>query len=250
MKSHLAVAAFCIGLTLHAQVPLRLAGSTTVRSALEPRQAVIEKAVGRPLEFSGVGTHAGLLSLLGGSADIAMLSAPLEDVARVINQKTPGRVDLAQLHAVHVGEMKNVFIVNPRNRVRTLSAQQAHDVFTGVIANWRDVGGEDAPIVVLSLTQSGTLLDEFLRGGAITAAARLVPNATQIPVLVAQDRHAIGVISTAHARGQTSVLSTDASVVAHLYLVTKSEPTPDVRKVVEIVRGILAGSGDLVAGSR
>ncbi|MBN1246358.1 MAG: phosphate ABC transporter permease PstA [Anaerolineae bacterium] len=41
-------------------------------------------------------------------------------------------------------------IANPRNPVGGLTINQARDLFTGVAANWQDVGGHDAPVVVVS----------------------------------------------------------------------------------------------------
>lgn len=239
MKIHLTVALLGLGLSLHAEPPLRLTGSTTVKGALEPRHAVLESAVGRPIEFSGTGSTAGLLSLVGGDCDVAMLSVPLADVARVINQRTPGRVDPSRLRAAHIGDVRTVFIVNPHNSVRKLTADQLSDVLTGKITNWKDVGGANARIEVVSLANGGPLLEHLLRGSPVTAGARTVPNATQIPVLVAQDTNAIGIISAAHPRGQTSVIQTDAVVVAPLFVVTQGEPSPAVQTLIATARHVL-----------
>lgn len=103
-----------VAASLHAQ-PLRLVGSTTVRGALEGQQPALEAAAGRPIEFSGTGTAAGLMSLVSGGADVAMLSSPLDDAARIVNDRTPGLIEPTQLHAEQIGEARIVFIVNPRN---------------------------------------------------------------------------------------------------------------------------------------
>jgi phosphate transport system substrate-binding protein len=199
--------------------------------------------VGRSIEFSGTGTTAGLISLVSGDSDVAMLSAPLDDVARAINSKTPGRVDTSVLHAIQIGEARTVFIVNPRNHVRSLTTEQLTGVLTGKVTNWKEVGGADASIHVVSLANGGPLLEHLLRGQAITSASHGVPNATQIPVFVSQDPDAIGIISAAHARGQTSLIQTDALVFAPLFLVTKGEPSGATRKLVETARTLLGSSG-------
>jgi phosphate transport system substrate-binding protein len=241
MKFQLAVAALCFGLTLHAQTPLRVAGSTTVKGALEPKQGALEKAVGRHIQFTGNGTSAGLISLVLGDADVAMLSTPLAEVVQAINEKSPGRVDASQLQATHIGDVKILFIVNPHNRVRILTAAQLADVLVGKITNWKDVGGDDAPIVVVSLAHGGPMLQEqLLHGQAITEKAKGVANATQIPSVVAEMPYAIGIISTAHVRGKTSVVQTDANIVAPLFLVQKSGSNPDQQKLIDSARKLLA----------
>jgi len=246
MKQLFVAIGFCIAFSLHAETPLRLSGSTTVKAALEPKHAALESAVGCQIEMSGTGTAAGLLSLTIGTAEVAMLSAPLEDVARGINEKTPGRVDPKQFHAEHIGDARTVFIVNPHNHARSLSFAQLGDILTGRITNWKDVGGADAPITVVSLGNGGPLLEHFLRGGSITSAAHTVANATQIPTIVAQDPNAIGIISAAHARGQTSLIQTDANIAAPLFLVTKGEPNGKVLKLVEAARALLGAPTDSV----
>jgi phosphate transport system substrate-binding protein len=243
MKLPFVIGALCLGLSLHAQTPLRLSGSTTVEGALEPKQSALESAVGRHIEFAGNGTAAGLLTLLGGGADVAMLSSPLEEVAQGINARQPGRVDASLLRAAYVGDVKIVFIVNPRNHVRSLTSAQLADVLTGKITNWKEVGGEDAPIVVVSLANGGPLLQEkLLHGQSITSKARAVANATQIPGVVAADPHAIGIVSSSHARGQTSVVQTDATIIEPLFLVTKGNPTAEQKKLVDTARKLLGGN--------
>ena len=48
-------------------------------------------------------------------------------------------------------------VVNPENPVDRLTLQQISDIYTGKITNWREIGGEDRPIVLLSReSNSGT----------------------------------------------------------------------------------------------
>jgi phosphate transport system substrate-binding protein len=199
----------------------------------------LEAAAGRPIEFSGTGTAAGLMSLVAGGADVAMLSSPLDDAARIVNGRTPGLIEPTQLHAEHIGEARIVFIVNPRNPVRTLSAEQLAGVLTGRIDNWQQVGGSEAPIVVVSLGNGGSLLDPVLKGASITPRARKVTDASHIPTLVAEDANAIGIVSSTHPRGKTSLLQTDMALTAPLYLVTRGEGDESVARLVQRARQLL-----------
>jgi phosphate transport system substrate-binding protein len=60
-------------------------------------------------------------------------------------------------------------IVNLENPVNELTIDQLADIYTGRITNWQEVGGNDAPIVLLSReTNSGThvyFLEEVVRKG-------------------------------------------------------------------------------------
>lgn len=228
-----------LGVSLKAEPILRLAGSTTVRGLLEPHQAAFEAAGRCRLEFNSTGSIAGLLALVSGTADLAMLSMPVEDAARTINQKTPGRVDLHALHAEHIGEIRTVFIVNPHNSVRTLTTDQLVAVLSGQVANWKDVGGADAPVLVVSLGNGGAFLDPLLGGRGIASSARIVTRASQIAAVVAEQSNAIGIINASHPRGPTTILQTDAHIAAPLFLVAHGEPSPAALAVIQAAREAL-----------
>jgi phosphate transport system substrate-binding protein len=229
---------------LFAQAPLRVHGSTTVESALEGKHAELENLVGRKIEFSATNTTAGLASLAAGRADMAMLSSPIEEVANRLNERTPGSIDLSQFRAAFIGQAKIAFIVNPRNRIRKLSAGQLTEIFTGKTTNWKEVGGADAPITVVTLLNASPLVqNSLLRGAQITSAARLMPTATQIPVVVAQEPNAIGIISTTHVKGPTSLVQTDVEISVPLLLVTKGEPKPAEKLLIDAARKLLNQPG-------
>lgn len=223
------------------QSAMQLDGSTTVQSALETVHAELEAAVGHRIEFNPTGSSVGLASLAAGNVRVAMIASPLEEVAGKLNAKKAGSINAAQFRAAEIGRVKIAFIVNPRNRVRTLSAAQLAGIFTAKVKNWKEVGGNDAPITVVSLANGGPLIpDHLLNGAPITPTATLVANASQIPSMVAQQVNAIGIISTAHVKGPTSLVQTDIVIEVPLLLVTKGEPKAEERKLIEAARQLLA----------
>lgn len=233
----------CLAIVARAEMALKVHGSTTVRGALEPKQAELEALVGRKIEFSGTGSAIGLASLAAGRAEIAMLSNPLGEAVAMLNARMPGSVLLGEYRATEIGRVKLAFIVNPRNRVRALSAGQLADLFTGKIKNWQQVGGDNAPVVVVGQAHAGSMLKTTLLGGVeVTSAAKLLPNTMQIPSVVAQDANAIGIISTAHVKGPTSLVKTDAEILVPLLLVTKGPPKPDEKTFIEAARLVLKES--------
>lgn len=108
-----------------------------------------------PLDFiavTGGGSGTGLASLLSGTCDIAMSS-------REIKQK---EIDQAKLKGITPNEMKVALdgiavVVNPKNNVDKLTLDQLGGIFSGKITNWKEMGGKDEKIVVLSReVNSGT----------------------------------------------------------------------------------------------
>lgn len=112
----------------------------------------MEKNPGEFIAVTGGGSGTGFSSLISGTCDIAMSS-------RNIKEKEIG---LANKKSVNPNEIKVALdglavVVNPGNAVDRLTLGQLAGIFTGRISNWKEVGGKDKKIVVLSReVNSGT----------------------------------------------------------------------------------------------
>jgi len=101
---------------------------------------------------TGGGSGTGLSSLISGTCDIAMSS-------RNIKEK---EIALAKQKGINPNEIKVALdglavVVNPNNPVSKLTIDQLAAIFTGRIANWKEIGGKDDKIVILSReVNSGT----------------------------------------------------------------------------------------------
>lgn len=83
------------------------------------------------------GSGRGISDARDGKADIGMVS-------RVLTEQDK---DLTGFPVARDGVG---ILVNAANPVSTVSQQQAADIFTGKVRNWKDVGGRDRPIIVIS----------------------------------------------------------------------------------------------------
>ena len=104
------------------------------------------------IAVSGPGSGAGIAALINRTTDICQAS-------RMIKQK---EIDQAKANGVEPYEIQVAtdalsVVVHPSNPVSELTIKQLSAIYTGEITNWKEVGGKDAPIVVLSRdTNSGT----------------------------------------------------------------------------------------------
>lgn len=104
------------------------------------------------IAVSGPGSGAGIAALINGTADICQSS-------RKIKTK---EIDQAQANGVNPYETTVALdalsvVVHPSNPVSELTFVQLSAIYTNQITNWKEVGGNDAPIVALSRdTNSGT----------------------------------------------------------------------------------------------
>ena len=112
----------------------------------------MEKNKGDFAAVTGGGSGTGFSSLISGTCDIAMSS-------RNIKEK---EVALAKQKGVNSNEIKVALdglavVVNPGNSISKLTLAQLADIFTGRVTNWKEVGGKDEKIVLLSReVNSGT----------------------------------------------------------------------------------------------
>jgi phosphate transport system substrate-binding protein len=170
---------------------------TLVNLALAWAEAYHQEYPEVTVSVTGGGSGAGLAALVNGTTDIANASRPIK--AEEVEQArargfTPQELVVAR-DAIAV-------LVNPANPVDELTLVQIADIFSGRISNWREVGGEDRPIVRLSReTNSGThvyFLEVVLRHGdkddktLFSTDTLLLPSSEGISAEIRQNPNAIG----------------------------------------------------------
>jgi phosphate transport system substrate-binding protein len=154
--SLIAIAAVAISMvsgTAAEKGKISIKGSTTVlpitMKALESFK-LIKPEISISVEGSGSGN--GIKAILDGTCDIANSSREMKkdefDKAKAANRK---------IKEIVVSYDMIVPIVNPSNKVKNLTMEQLKGIFDGTITNWKQVGGDDMNIVVVSRdSSSGT----------------------------------------------------------------------------------------------
>lgn len=104
--------------------------------------------------------------------------------------------------------------MNPENPVSELTFDQLRGIYNGTISNWKDVGGEDLKIVVISRdSSSGTyeyFKEEVLQGDEYRPDALTQPATGGIVGEVSQNPNAIGYIGVAYLDDSVKALNLDA----------------------------------------
>ncbi len=152
MIASMIVSVLTMGVAAHAQT-LQIDGSTTV-GPIADAFAEYFKSVQPDLAITvkKTGSGDGAAALIDGRCDIATMSRFMKP--EEFQKAVAGNV----LPVAHVVAMDGVcIVVHPSNPVKALTGAQVRDIYTGKIANWKEVGGSDTPIVVISRdTSSGT----------------------------------------------------------------------------------------------
>ena len=142
--------------------------------------------------------------------------------------------------------------VNPANKVAGLTKAQIKDIFSGKIANWKEVGGADAPIS-LYVREDGsgtreTFEERALDKGASAAGANVVNSNGAMKTSIGQDPNAIGYVGIGHldksikgigvdgmAPSQENAASGQYTVTRLLYMNTRGEPQGITRGFVDYI---------------
>jgi len=138
------------------------------------------------ITVQGGGSALGVQTALSGTAQIGMADLV----------KLPSEADV--LKSVVVARDGVAIVVNPANTVNALTQDQIRDIFNGKISNWKDVGGADHPIAVVSREAgSGTRASfEQIVGNVKLTDNALIQNANgTVRETVAKDANAIGYVS-------------------------------------------------------
>ena len=213
------------------------------------------------ISVTGGGSGTGIAAMINGTVDIANASRRMKSVeleAAKANGFDPVEFTVA-LDAIAI-------VVHPDNPVNELTFEQISDMYTGTITNWRQVGGDDRPIVLLSReSNSGTyvyLLENVVRLGdkngelLFSADALLMSSSEGISTEVRGNPNAIGydglgyvtpdqkVVAVARGADGPYVLPSVATVndgsypiSRPLFMYTPAQPSGAVAKYLEWVQG-------------
>ncbi len=132
---------------------VEIKGSTTVLPiAQKVAEAYMKEHPDVDITISGGGSGNGIKALIDGSTDIADSSRFIKDKEvklAVENGRYPVPFAVAYDCIVPV--------VHPSNSVENITMEQLKDVYMGKVKNWKEIGGPDRPVVVISRdTSSGT----------------------------------------------------------------------------------------------
>jgi phosphate transport system substrate-binding protein len=213
------------------------------------------------ISVTGGGSGTGIASLINGTVDIANASRSIKE-----EEIQEAQANGIEPFEVIIARDAIAVIVNPENPVNELTLKQISDIYSGKINNWKEVGGEDRPIVRLSReTNSGThvyFLETVLRLGdkedktLFSTDTLLLPSSEGIIIEVRQNPNAIGydglgyvpedlkMVAIAKEEGGAYVLPSISTVndktyavARDLYMYTNGEPAGLIKEYIDWILG-------------
>lgn len=217
-------------------------GSTALLPMLKPAQEAFEQKNEKvTVNIAGGGSFTGMNQVAEGAVDIGNSDVDLPD-----EYKDKGLVD----HKVAVAPF--VLITSPENKVANLSIQQAADIFTGKITNWKEVGGDDQAITIIHRAKSSgsraIITATILKGQEFTDNASIQDSNGAVLKGVATTPGSIGYVDAAYADKTVKTFSLDGvpfstqavidgkyPVFGYEHMYTKGEPKDAVKAFIDYV---------------
>ncbi|MCI0449472.1 MAG: phosphate ABC transporter substrate-binding protein [Chlorobi bacterium] len=227
-------------------------------------EAYMRKNQGEQISVTGGGSGTGIAALINQTTDICASSRDMQQKEK----------DQAKGKGINVVEKVIAYdglavIVNPGNPLNELTMEQIKKIFTGAYKNWKEVGGPDQPISVLSReSNSGTYVffqEHVLLKENFAPTVKLMPASSAIAQSVGQDKWSIGYLGLGYTKegnvkvlnvkkdenspavtpNHATVLDKSYSIARPLFLIFNGEPqginaafldfalTPEGQKIVE-----------------
>ena len=239
------LAALVLGSAAPAAADLPYVGSSTIADHIIPAAAeAFAKKTGvklGPIAIQGSGK--GLELVVRGAAPLAGVSRSLTVVEKQ-----------QRIYYQTIGYDAVVVYVHGSNSVSSLSRAELKSIYTGRIRNWKEVGGKDAPLVLIT-QNPGTgraIMVEFreqvMDGAAYREDRREVDRQPDQVAALLSEPDGITAVSLASARPGINALAIDGfppdprSVRSGAYLlsrplllVTPARPSPEARRFVEFM---------------
>lgn len=236
----------CIGAAAAGEVNVN--GSTTVLPAMQyVAEAFMKANPDVTVTISATGSGNGIKALRDGMTDVAMSSRDMKSKEAAdfkAHGITPKKIVVAHDAIIP--------IVHSSNKVAALSKDDLKKIFAGKIRSWKEVGGADAPIVVIGRDSSSGTFESWselvMKGERVTPRALVQASNGGVSQAVAGNKNAIGYVGIGYLTDKVNGVSVDgveASVESaaegawpisrELLLFTNENPAGEARALVDFM---------------
>jgi phosphate transport system substrate-binding protein len=224
---------------------LRYAGATTLQRSFMPEAArTFQSETGVRIQIEGGNTGPGIRALLAGETDMAGAGRRL-----TAEEKKQGLIEY------FLGWDVLAIVVQQTLPVDNLTQEQLRGIFSGKIGNWKDVGGMDAPIVVVTspkgsgmraavqelILKEGTFTTNEVVSGVVGQSDQQVamfPAAITAVSLSMVDNSRVKVLKVDGVEANAANVSAGRYLLAKpLALVTRGQPTGRLQRFIEFATG-------------
>ena len=184
-------------------ITISISGSTSVGPLMEKIQEKYEVENSNvTLEIQQNASGAGIKDVISGISEVGMSSRELKD-----DEKTSVQGSIVAYDGI-------ALLVNPENSVKNISLEDVKKIYTGEITNWKELGGDDSPIVVVSREEGSGTRDAFqeivgYESEELVKDATISDGSGAVKTTVAGNKNAIGFASFEYIDDTVAALNID-----------------------------------------
>jgi len=226
-----------------------IAGSTTV---LPIAQTCAEEFMNNnpdvDISVRGGGSSVGIASIISGTVDIGNASRHIK--SKELAQARKKGISPKEIIVAYDGIA--VIVNEGENNLTKLSVADVRDIYTGKIKNWKEVGGPNMPIVVISRDVSSGTFETFnekvLDGETPRTDALMLASNNAVVTTVSKTPGAVGYCGIGYVRSGVRALVVDGVTVSKatiqdgsypisrsLHMYTNGEPKGDAKRYIDFV---------------
>lgn len=217
------------------------AGGAPADSIIKPITAPFEKATGDKINLIFGGATISFKVFDRGDSDVTFAGSAFEDLLASLKKegyevkdKSIYKVDIIGKSQIYVG-------INQDNPVKALTKEQIKGIYTGKIQNWKEVGGNDEPIMPIISTQNPATMAAFkkmaLDGQDYLKENLDIPTYAEIQNAIASNPGAIGFGPFASLSVGGSKIPQIPDFVRPVIAVTKGAPSAKVKRLLDFIKG-------------
>jgi phosphate transport system substrate-binding protein len=220
-------------------------GLTFYTETIEPNAQLIKERTGLTVKYAGPTTGLGIYLLVNGKAKVAFALDTLDESikqAHLVAKEQGAPLTIPpDLVYKPFGVDRLSIIVNKQNPVSAISKSQFQDIAAGRTTNWKQLGGPDLPIKVV--TGTPTTATRLVVERQVLDGKPFAPGATQVRTTAEELKHvshdpgAIGFISRRYADtpGASVKVVSGPPASRPWAAVTIGKPTGDAQKLIDFL---------------
>jgi phosphate transport system substrate-binding protein len=227
---------------------ITITGSTTVLPiAQRAAEAFMDINEDISVSVRGGGSGVGIAALIDGRADIADASRPIK--TKEVKLAREKGIDP---YANVVARDGIAVVVHPDNPVDSISIEDLKKIYTAEIENWKDLGGPNKAIVVISRDYSSGTFEVFkelvLEGAKVTDGALMLASNKAVSTTVATTPNSIGYIGLGYLSkdvkalkvngveaSEESVKKGEYKLARPLFMYTNGEPEGIIKSFIDFI---------------
>ena len=227
-------------------------------------EAFMKKNPEVQVSVTGGGSGTGIAALINGTTDVCASSRDMQQKEK--DQAKEKNINPVEKTIAYDGI---AIVVHPDNPIKDITMEQLKKIYTGAYKNWKELGGPDQPMTVLSReSNSGTYVffqEHVLNKENYAPTVKLMPASSSIVQSVSADKWSIGYVGLGYTKEgnikvvpvkkddsspavtptHATVLDKTYSIARALYLYFNGEPadnnkllldfalSPDGQKIVD-----------------